>query len=92
MEKKINKNFKETKNNLKQIALPEESETLLLLDYSEHKIKIYSNKATIMRRMEKAGYEHIKQDIVDGEIYSRSYEFDSKDIGKFLRVSLFKYD
>ena len=77
---------------LRQIALPEETETLILLDYSEHKIKIYSNKATIMRRMEKAGYEHTKQDIVDGEIYSRSYEFDSKDIGKFMRLSLFKFD
>lgn len=77
---------------LRQVALPEESETLILLDYSEHKIKIYSNKATIMRRMEKAGHPYIKQDIVDGEIYSRSYEFPSKELSKFLRTSLFKYD
>lgn len=77
---------------LRQVALPEESETLILLDYFERKLKIYTSKAAVMRRMEKAGHPYIKQDIVDGQIYSRSYEFDSKNVGKFIRVSLFKFD
>jgi alpha-mannosidase len=77
---------------LRQVALPEESETLILLDYFERKLKIYTSKAAVMRRMEKAGHPYIKQDIVDGEIYSRSYEFPSKELSKFLRTSLFKYD
>ena len=45
-----------------------------------------------MNRLERAGYKHTKQDIVDGQVYSRSYEFDTKNLGDFLRTGIFKFD
>lgn len=86
------KKRKETiKNNLKQVALFEETETIILLDYFERKIKIYSNKATVMNRLERLGYKPTGEDKVDGEICSRSYEFEADELGNFLRAGIFKF-
>jgi hypothetical protein len=84
---------KETlKSNIKQIAALEEQETHLLIDYEIRKLIIYTNKATIINRLARLGYMHTKQDTVDGQIYSRTYEFDTNDIKRFLKNSIFKYD
>lgn len=77
---------------IKQLAPQEETETIIRIDYEERKLVIYTNKATIMNRLEKIGYSHTKQETADGEVYSREYEFSSKEIGKFLRTSVFKFD
>lgn len=84
---------KETiKNSLKQISLFEETETHIVIDYQDKKLRLYTNRATVMNRLERAGYKHIKQDIVDGQVYSRNYVFETSEIGKFLRTSIFKFD
>lgn len=80
------------KNSLKQIALLEDTETDIVIDYVEKKLRIYTNRATVMNRLERLGYEHIKEDKVEGQVYSRSYVFDTSDIGNFLRTSIFKFD
>ena len=77
---------------IKQLAPQEETETIIRIDYQERKLVIYTNKATIMNRLEKIGYSHKRQETADGEVYSREYEFSSKEIGKFLRTSVFKFD
>lgn len=76
-------------NNIKQLAIPEEQETHLIIDYYDRKLKIYSTKANIMNRIERMGYEHTTQATYDGEIFSRSYELPFSELGKFLRLNIF---
>ena len=84
---------KETlKNNLKQVALLEDTETHISIDYEMKKLRIYTNRATVMNRLERLGYKHTSEDKVDGEVYSRCYEFGTKEIGSFLRTGIFKFD
>ncbi len=84
---------KETlKNNLKQVALLEDTETHISIDYEMKKLRIYTNRATVMNRLERLGYKHTSEDKVDGQTYSRCYEFDTKEIGSFLRTGIFKFD
>ncbi len=81
---------KETReNSIKQLAIPEEQETHLLIDYYDRKLKLYTTKATVMNRLARMGYIHKDQATYDGEIFSRSYEFYFADLGKFLRVNIF---
>lgn len=83
----------ETKRkSIKQIAQLEDTETSIVIDYDIKKIKIYTNRATVMNRLSRMGYEPNDQVMVEGQIYSRSYEFDTKEIGSFLRTSIFKFD
>ena len=77
---------------IKQVIEPECQETHINIDYSVKKLRIYTTKATVMKRMLKKGYKPSKIEKLQGEICSMSFEFDSKDIGNFLRVSIFKYD
>lgn len=91
--KEARRKAKETReNSIKQFSTPEETETQILIDYYDKKLKLYTTKATVMNRLERAGYKHIKQETVDGQIWSRSYEFDTTEIGNFLRTSIFKFD
>lgn len=91
--KEARRKAKETKeNNIKQFSTPEETETQILIDYYDKKLKLYTTKATIMNRLERAGYKYTKQEMVDGQIWSRSYEFETSELGKFLRTSIFKFD
>jgi len=84
---------KETKQkSLKQIADLQDTETDIIIDYEMKKLRIYTNRATVMNRLEKLGYKHATQETVDGEIYSRSYVFDTKEIGSFLRTGIFKFN
>jgi len=78
--------------NLKQVAELVDTETHLNISYEEKKLRIYTNKATVMRRLERYGHKPIKEDTINGEIYSKTYIFDTKDIGNFLRTSIFKFD
>jgi len=80
------------KSSLKQISLLEDTETDIVIDYVDKKLRIYTNRATVMNRLERLGYEPVKEDRVDGHIYSRSYVFETSDIGSFLRTSIFKFD
>lgn len=88
----LQKSLETKKNNLKQAALIEDTETHICIDYEMKKIKIYSNRATVMNRLERLGYNYIEQNTVEGNVYSRSYEFDTKEIGDFLRTGIFKFN
>lgn len=45
-----------------------------------------------MKRMLRKGYKPSKIETMQNEICSMTFEFDSKDIGNFLRTSIFRYD
>lgn len=90
---RVTKKRKETlEKSLKQVALLEESETHIVIDYYNKKLKLYSSKATVMNRLQRLGFCPLRESKVDGQVYSRNYELDTKDIGKLLRTSIFKYD
>lgn len=88
----IQKAINTKKNSLKQIADIQDTETHISIDYEEKRLRIYTNRATVMNRLERLGYKHTSEDKVDGQTYSRCYEFDTKEIGSFLRTGIFKFD
>lgn len=77
-------------NGIKQQALPEETETHIGVSYIDKYIYIYTNKATVMNRMERAGIEHYKEGYMNGEIWDRDYKIPFKDMVKVIKVGLFK--
>jgi len=91
-EESLKKSLETKKNNLKQIATLEDTETDIVIDYEMKKIRIYTNRATVMNRLERLGYKPTKEDTADGQIYSRSYVFETSEIGNFLRTGIFKFD
>lgn len=88
----LKKAIKTKQQGIKQIAEIEDTETHVVIDYEKRQLIIYTNRATVMNRLQRAGYEHVSEDKVDGEIYSRTYVFPTKDIGNFMRTGIFKYD
>ncbi|CAM2076348.1 MAG: hypothetical protein NSGCLCUN01_00531 [uncultured Clostridium sp.] len=77
---------------IQQVIEPECQETFINIDYFNKKLKIYTTRATVMKRMLRKGYKPSKVETMQGEICSMTFEFDSKDIGNFLRTSIFKYN
>lgn len=77
---------------IQQVIEPECQETLINIDYFDKSIKIFTTRATIMKRMLRKGYRPSKVETIQDRICSMTFEFDSKDIGNFLRTSIFKYD
>lgn len=77
---------------IQQVVEPECQETFINIDYFDRKIRIYTTRATVMKRMLRKGYKPSKAETMQDEICSMTFEFDSKDIGNFLRTSIFKYD
>lgn len=77
---------------LKQVADLESTETHIVIDYEKKKLRLYTSKATVMNRLQRQNFSHAKEDTVDGQVLSRSYELDTKNIGKLLRTSIFKFD
>ncbi len=77
---------------IQQVIEPECQETFINIDYFDRKIRIYTTRATVMKRMLRKDYTPSKVEEVEGKICSMTFEFDSKNIGNFLRTSIFKYD
>lgn len=88
----LKKAIKTKQQGIKQIAEIEDTETHVVIDYGKRQLIIYTNRATVMNRLQRAGYEPVSEDKVDREIYSRTYVFPTKDIGNFMRTGIFKYD
>lgn len=80
------------KMDYKQVIEQESQETHINIDYSEKKIYIDTNKAAVMNRMTRLGYKPVKFEKINGEICGMVFELDTKDIGKFLRTGIFKYN
>ena len=76
--------------NLPQTSLPEERETVITIDYFDKTIAIYTNNATVMRRMDRRGIEHIEENRYEGEVSDRTYEFPFEMLGKFVTSGIFK--
>lgn len=77
---------------IQQVIESECQETFINIDYFNKKLKIYTTRATVMKRMLRKGYKPSKVETMQDEICSMTFEFDSKDIGNFLRTSIFKYN
>ena len=81
---------------ISQVALPEENEVTINIDYYGGEIWVYSNVATVMRRMLKAG--HIPVDIqyvpyVENDkrvVFSMDFRLPISQLGSFVRTGLFK--
>lgn len=91
-EEALKKSAETKKNGIKQVTILDETETHILIDYGAKSIKIYTTKATLMNRLERAGHPFKKEDTIDGKVFARSYEFPTSQIGDFMKVNLFKYD
>lgn len=79
-------------NKVKQVIEQESQETTINIDYYARKISIYTTKATVINRLTSLGYEPEETHKMEGEVCDAYYEFPSKDIGKFLRTGIFKFD
>lgn len=77
-------------NGLKQIALPEETETHINVDYNCKIICIDTNKATVMNRLERVGILYNDEEILSGEVFNRRYILPFSDMAKVIKVGLFK--
>ena len=77
---------------VKQIIDQESQETTINIDYYARTLCIYTTKATVMNRLSSLGYEPLETHRMDGEVCDAYYEFPSKEIGKFLRTGIFKFD
>lgn len=77
---------------IQQVIEAECQETFINIDYFNKKLKIYTNRATVMKRLLRKGYKPSKVETMQDKICSMTFEFNSKDIGNFLRTSIFKYD
>ena len=76
----------------KQIIEPESQETDIVIDYFDKKIIIYTNKSTVMNRMEKAGYTPTKIETIKDEPCSLIYEFDFSEFPRWISKGMFKCD
>jgi hypothetical protein len=77
---------------VKQVIEQESQETSINIDYYARTMSIYTTKATVINRLTSLGYEPKDTHRMDGEICDAYYEFPTKDIGKFLRTGIFKFD
>lgn len=76
-------------NNIRQKAILEDQETDIIIDYEMKRFTIYTNKATVMNRLERMGHKFVTEDTVNGDVYSRTYTFPLKEIGGFVRKNIF---
>lgn len=77
-------------NNLPQVALPEETETYINIDYFTKMISIDTCKATVMNRMARKGFVHTNQETMGGQVFNRRYEIPFSEMSKVVNAGLFK--
>lgn len=77
-------------SNLPQVSNKEERESHINIDYYNKKIYVYTSNSTVMSRMTRKNIEHCNEDICNGQVYSREYEFSIKELSKVFNVGLFK--
>ena len=76
---------------IKQIADLDEQETQIAIDYKARKLIIFTNRATVIKRLMRGGYKPSKVNYFDGEVESMEFEYPTSYIGKFLRTGIFAY-
>lgn len=74
---------------LAQIASKEERETHIWVDYYNAEVRIFTNVAVVIRRLEKHGFKPTDEELVDGLVYGRTYTLPLKSIGLVAKKGLF---
>lgn len=72
-----------------QMATREERETHIWVDYPNGLVKIYTNVATVMNRLEREGIKFTEEEKIDEQVFGRRYELLLKDIGLVSKKRLF---
>lgn len=75
---------------IEQIAGKEAQESTIVFDYEMQKIYVYSNKASVMRRMVKKGFKPTHVEYQAEKIYSLEFTIPMKDASKVLLTTIFK--
>lgn len=80
---------------IRQVALPEEQEVNINILYNEcnglePELVIYTNIATIMRRILKRGYAPAEIDREEGLIWSMTWRLPIEEVSNFMRTGIFK--
>ena len=78
------------KANLPQMSDPLERESTIVVDYAEKVLLVYTNHATVFNRLARKGYKHVQEELLDGEVYSRSYVIPFDDMPKIISSGIFK--
>lgn len=77
----------------KQVDLLEEQESFVSIDYLLKEVTVYSNRATVMNRMDRLGYKPTREFLeLDGTVGGAEWVFPTSMIGKFLRTGIFGYN
>ena len=80
---------------IRQVALPEEQEVNINILYNEcnglePELVIYTNIATIMRRILKRGYAPAEIDREEGSLWSMTWRLPIEEVSNFMRTGIFK--
>lgn len=75
---------------INQLAMKEETETHINLDYFSKIAKCYTNSAKVMRRLEKKKIPFTEEHLVNGKVFGRSYELPFDDMNVFLSKTVMK--
>ena len=69
-----------------EIVPREEQETMILVDYFERTINVYTTRKTVAERLQRKVGQPTKQLISNGKIYGVEYKRDlfNKDVAKFF--------
>ncbi|MHC1719113.1 MAG: hypothetical protein AB9844_00180 [Clostridiaceae bacterium] len=74
----------------KQVIELESQETNINIDYYDKKVRMYTTKATVMNRLDRAGYRPSNVETIGGNPCSLEYEFDFHEFPKFISKGIFK--
>lgn len=80
---------------MKQVASREEQETVILVDYEGGKITVYSNKATVVNKLDTltksiAGTEVYEELMSDKSVYAKQFRFPIESMTKLLKMNIFR--
>ena len=87
--------FKGNVDEIRQLAMREEQEVNINILYGEcndlpPELVIYTNVATIMRRIIRKGYDPTEIDLDNGEPWSMTWRLPVEELSNFVRTGIFK--
>lgn len=71
------------------MALQEEQEANINIDYFEGVVRVYTNRAMVINKINDRGFEPTYE-YVKGEVFGATYTVPMKDISKILSSAVFK--
>ena len=73
-----------------QISNIEDREAHLIFDYDSRTVRLYTNNATVMNRLDKQGIKYYREDYFDGQVYGREYSLPFEKMNPLVSVTLYK--